>query len=216
MKKLMLRCKPLDKLLDGGIESSSITEIYGEAGSGKTNLCLQAARECVLNNSKKVAYIDTEGISIERLKQICHGFDYKKILNNILFFSPTSLREQEKTVEDIIKIDNIDLIIIDTINMLYRLDAEEKTASRSLIRQITDLQLTARKKDLYVLLTAQVYTDENGNIKPFAVKDIEHMIKTIIKLERIKKGERQATIIKHSSQLEGKKTMFTITTDGLK
>ena len=70
MNKLQINCKSLDVLLGGGIESGSITEIYGEAGTGKTNFCLQAARECVLNGGK-VAFIDSEGVSLERLRQIC-------------------------------------------------------------------------------------------------------------------------------------------------
>ena len=66
MKRLLLKCKPLDNLIGGGLERNTVTEIYGEAGSGKTNLCLQASRECV-NAGEKVAYIDTEGVSVERL-----------------------------------------------------------------------------------------------------------------------------------------------------
>ena len=54
MKRLSLKCKPLDDLLGGGIESKTITEIFGESGSGKTNLCLQASIECAASG-KKVA-----------------------------------------------------------------------------------------------------------------------------------------------------------------
>ena len=76
MSTLKLGCKPLDDLLGGGIESGIITKTYGEAGAGKTNLCLQASRECV-SAGGKVAYIDTEGVSIERLDQICTtNYDY--------------------------------------------------------------------------------------------------------------------------------------------
>jgi len=116
MKRLQLKCKPLDDLLGGGIESKMITKIYGEAGSGKTNLCLQASRECA-NNGKKVAYIDSEGASLERLGQICKDYSYEKILKNILFFSPSSLEDQEKMVKNAINVKDIDLIIIDTINI---------------------------------------------------------------------------------------------------
>ena len=77
MKRLKLECKPLDVLLEGGFEYQSITEIYGEAGTGKTNICLQAARECSLLG-KKTAYIDSEGVSIERLQQISEGYNFKK------------------------------------------------------------------------------------------------------------------------------------------
>ena len=86
MEHLPLNCKPLDELLGGGIERKAITEVFGEAGSGKTNICLQASRECA-NMGSKVAYIDNEGVSMERLKQICSSYNHKKILSNILFFN---------------------------------------------------------------------------------------------------------------------------------
>jgi len=216
MKRLQTRCKPIDDLLGGGIEGSTITEVYGEAGSGKTNLCLQVSREyatCV----GKVAYIDTEGVSLERLRQMSEGCDYKKILSNILFFSPHSFEEQEKMVDDAVKINDVGLIVVDTINMFYRLKLEndEDGAVRSLNRQIATLQMAARKKDLYVVLAAQVYAVENDDVKPFAGRGIEHIAKTILKFERVGMGKRQITIIKHRSQPEGKKTVFNITGRGL-
>lgn len=216
MKRLQLKCKPLDDLLGGGIESNTITEIYGEAGSGKTNLCLQASRECVASGGK-AAYIDTESVSVERLSQICEGYDYKKMLSNILFFAPTSFEEQEKMIYNAIKIDDVGLIVVDTFNMFYRIKIEddEEGANRSLNRQLTNLQLAARKKDLHVLLSGQVYATENDDVKPFAGRGVEHMAKTILKFERVSTGKRQATIIKHRSQPEGKKAFFAITGRGL-
>ena len=216
MKRLQLKCKPLDDLLGGGIESNTITEVYGEAGSGKTNLCLQASRECVASG-KKVAYIDTESVSIERIGQICKGYDYKKMLSNILFFVPTSFEEQEKMIYNAIKVDDVGLIVVDTFNMFYRIKIEddEEGANRSLNRQLTNLQLAARKKDLYVLIAGQVYGIENDDVKPFAGRGVEHMAKTILKLERVSTGKRRATIVKHRSQPEGKKAFFNITGKGL-
>jgi len=216
MKHLKLKCKPLDELLGGGIESDAITEIYGEAGTGKTNFCLQAARECA-NNGKKVAYIDSEGVSMERLNQICANYDKKKILSNILFFNPFSFEEQEKMVINAIKLKDAELIIFDTFNMFFRMqfDEDENCTSRSLNRQITDLQIAARAKKLYVIISGQVYTSEKEEIKPFAGRGIEHMAKTIIKLEKTGLGKRKATIIKHRSQPEGKHTIFSINSKGL-
>ena len=216
MKHLKLKCKPLDDLLDGGLEKNSITEIFGVAGSGKTNLCLQAARECAVKG-KKVVYIDTEGISSERLKQLCDNINCKNILSDILFFTPCSFEEQELIIKNSLDIKDLELIILDTFNSFYRLmlEDDEKFADRSLNRQITDLQLDAREKNIYVLIAGQVYSDKYDNIKPFAGRAIEHMIKTIIKLEKVENGKRQATIIKHSSQPKGKNAIFSITATGL-
>ena len=216
MKRLKLECKPLDVLLEGGFEYQSITEIYGEAGTGKTNICLQAARECSLLG-KKTAYIDSEGVSIERLQQISVGYNFKKIFSKIIFLNPVSLKNQERIIKNTEKINNLGLIVLDTFNMFHRIELEEdeKTANRSLNRQITNLQLIARKKDIPVIIAGQVYTSESGEIKPFAGRGIEHMAKTVIRLDKIGVGRRQATIIKHRSIPEGKKTVFTITQTGL-
>jgi DNA repair protein RadB len=95
------------------------------------------------------------------------------------------------------------------------LEDDEKFAIRSLNRQITDLQIASIKKDIFVVITGQVYSIENDDVKPFAGRGVEHMAKTIIKFEKIGIGKRQATIIKHRSQPEGNKAIFTITATGL-
>ncbi len=216
MKRLKLRCKPLDNLLGGGIENGAITEIYGEAGSGKTNFCLQAARECAATG-KKVAYIDSEGVSLERLDQICKNYNYKKILSNILFFNPMSFDEQGKMLANAMQIKDLGLIIFDTFNMFYRMQFEEddKSTSRSFNRQITNLQVVARKKNIYVIIAGQVYSDENGEVQSFAGRGIEHMAKIILRLEKVGIGKRQMTIMKHRSEPEAKKAVFSITNHGL-
>ncbi|PNX46370.1 MAG: DNA repair and recombination protein RadB [Thermoplasmata archaeon M11B2D] len=213
---LSLGCQSLDDLLGGGLESGIITRIYGEAGSGKTNVCLQAARQCVLSG-KKVAYIDTEGVSVERIRQMCMHCDYKSILRDILFFSPVSFESQEKMICDAVATKGIGLIIVDTITMFYRLNLEKDRdgAIRSFTRQVTNLQVAARQKDIFVLITEQVYTDKTGEVKPFTNRDAEHMTKTILRFDRKAIGKREATIIKHRSQPEGKKACFRISTGGL-
>eukprot|EP01126_Amoeba_proteus_P056079 TRINITY_DN7008_c0_g1_i3.p1 TRINITY_DN7008_c0_g1~~TRINITY_DN7008_c0_g1_i3.p1 ORF type:complete len:338 (+),score=48.61 TRINITY_DN7008_c0_g1_i3:465-1478(+) len=58
--------KALDDLLDGGIETGSITELFGEFRTGKTQLCHQLCVTCQLpfdrgGGEGKALYIDTEG-----------------------------------------------------------------------------------------------------------------------------------------------------------
>ena len=217
MKHLKLKCKPLDDLLGGGIESGAITEVYGEAGSGKSNLCLQATRECA-SLEKKVAFIDSEGVSIERLNQICKkDYNFKKILDNIMFFIPDSFDSQEKMINEAIDDSDVELIVVDTLNLFYRMHLEDdkEATMRSFLRQMGSMQIAARKKDVFVLVSEQVYTDKNGEIKPFTHRETEHMIKASIKLEKIGVGKRTAIIMKHRSQPEGKTATFTITSNGL-
>jgi len=216
MTRLSIKCSPLDKLLGGGLEQKIITELFGEAGTGKTNVCLQAARECALSG-KKVAYIDSEGVSMERLQQIIPEENQEALLKNILIFSPTTQADQEKMIQNAIKIQAVQLIIVDTINMFYRLhlDQNKEECMRSFTRQIACLQKAARDQNLYVLIVEQVFTDKNGEVKPFTNRDVEHLVKTIVKLEKTGVNKRKATMMKHRSQPEGKTTVFQITQKGL-
>lgn len=55
----------LDRTLDGGIETGSITELFGEFGTGKTQLCHQLCITCQLpieqgGGNGRALYIDTE------------------------------------------------------------------------------------------------------------------------------------------------------------
>src|SRR5947199_9256051 len=95
--KVAMGCRALDDLPGGGVEEGCITLLHGEAGSGKTNFCLQLARN-VVRGGHKVIYIDTEGVSLERLRQIC-GDDFEVVAKNILFSEPYSFEEQEKFIE---------------------------------------------------------------------------------------------------------------------
>ncbi|KAA0004219.1 MAG: DNA repair and recombination protein RadB [Thermoplasmata archaeon] len=213
MEKLPLKCS-LDELLGGGIEKGIVTEIYGEGGTGKTNICIQAAKQCI-EGGKKVVYIDTEGISKERLLQI---FKDKKKLEKILFFFPFSLKEQEEMVEKATKID-AGMIIVDSINLFYRLEMEDESlATRSLTKQLVTLQIAARKKKIPVIITSQVYS-AGDEVKPFAGRSMDHIAKTIIMIERNGKENgkevRFATVIKHRSIPEGKRVKFYITQDGI-
>ncbi|WP_256443537.1 hypothetical protein [Candidatus Nanopusillus massiliensis] len=70
MSKISTGVYPIDKLLDGGIETDIITSFYGPSASGKTNIAIRNSYN-VSRLGKKVIYIDTEGgFSLERLKQI--------------------------------------------------------------------------------------------------------------------------------------------------
>ena len=219
---LPTECQSLDDLLGGGIESGSLTSLYGEAGSGKTNLCLQITTNMVLSG-KKVIFIDTEGVSFERLKQIA-GEDFDKVTKGILFFTPYTLEEQEKNVEDAVHLaeakDEIGLIILDSATVHYRAtfgEEGEADGRKSLGRQVNLLLQIARKRDIPVVVTTQVYTDTKTNtFEPIGGHALSHYAKSIIKLEKSgDNGLRKATIKKYRWRPEGICSEFVLTEKGL-
>ena len=223
--KIPTGSKVLDAMLDGGYENDVITTIYGPAGSGKTVLCLLCAIN-VARSGKKVVYVDSEGgFSLERLKQIASHIsqDYKKILDKIIFLKPTSFAEQKKSFEklkDIVN-DKIGLIIVDTIAMLYRLELGKneniQDVNRELGRQISYLTEIARKKNIPILITNQVYTDFDDKNKVNIVGGdiLKYGSKCLIELQITPNSNRRAILRKHRSLQEEKEILFKIVEGGI-
>lgn len=210
----------MDGLLEGGLEGGAITLFFGEAGTGKTNICLQVARNVAVTG-KKVVYIDTEGVSLERLQQMA-GDNYEDVMKNILFFEPHSFDEQEKFVDKAVKLAEssleVGVIILDSATIHYRLtrNDEERGIRKSLSPQLAKLLGVSRSKDIPVVLTSQVYTDiDKGTFEPLGGHVLLHNAKAIVRLDKVGTGSRRAVIIKHRHLEEGRNANFKLTKTGV-
>ncbi|WP_296874559.1 DNA repair and recombination protein RadB [uncultured Methanobrevibacter sp.] len=215
----------LDVLLDGGFEKGTVTQVFGSPSSGKSNVTLTLAVN-VAKNNRKVVYIDTEGgISIDRIKQIS-GPHFSNVANNIIVFEPTDFLEQTETLRSIdVWIrkhhEEVDLIVLDSAVALYRVDdMKSYKLSKELRKQVQLLSNIARKYDIAVVITNQIYNsfDDEGNSEVRAVGGdiLEYISKVIIKLERGDEiNQRIATLKRHRSIPEGKSVTFFITSEGI-
>lgn len=225
MVKISAGSFDLNKWLFGGYECDVITVISGGPGTGKTNFCMLAAVSQA-KKGNKVAYIDTEGgFSSERVKQLVNGdLDYKKVLQNIFLLKPTNFSEQKeafKKLNEYMK-DNISLIIVDGMTILYRLDfavAKEKDLgsmqkiNSALVEQMKILAEIARKREIPVIVTNQVYRWEDEN-KMVGGDIMNYWCKCIIELVN-ERGIRKAYLRKHRSMKE-KEFEFKIVDSGIK
>ncbi|VFJ14574.1 DNA repair and recombination protein RadA [Candidatus Nitrosocosmicus franklandus] len=120
-----------DKLLGGGIETNAITEVYGEFGTGKTQLCHTVSVMVQLNQSEggldgRALYVDTENtFRPERIETISktRNQDPDKILDNIIVAKAYSSAHQELILSEsshIIESQDIKLLIFDSAISLYR------------------------------------------------------------------------------------------------
>jgi len=121
----------LDLLLDGGLETQALTEVYGEFGSGKTQFCHTM---CVTVQKPKeegglegtVLYIDTENtFRPERIVSIAkaYGMEPEKVLDKIIVARAYNSAHQTLILEEasqMIQENNVKLLIVDSAVGLFR------------------------------------------------------------------------------------------------
>lgn len=218
MKRVSSGVDCVDELLGGGFESDAISTIYGPAGAGKTNLALLTAIS-VAKKGKKVVFIDTEGgFSISRLEQVLPK--YKDALENFMFLRPTNFEEQKTTIDKLkdLASNNVGLIVVDTMTMLYRLQRsfKEEDYNRDLGFQILALNELARKYNIPVLLTSQVYSSfDNNKVKIVGGDILTYPSKCLLEIEPLHGGKRRITLRKHRSAPAGKETFVKIVNEGM-
>jgi DNA repair protein RadB len=212
---------PIDELLSGGLETDGLTELYGEGGSGKTLVCLEAATRLALAD-RWVCYIDTEGVSVDRLEAIAHGH-VEQVLQRLLLATPKSLAEQTTAVTSACTLARdgkrpVGLIVLDSATFYYRLTLsgdDEDAGRQALGRELAELVATAIGSHVPVLFTNQVWRNQRtGDLEPLGGSFVNHAAKTILRVDRLSGARRRAVLVKHRSLPEGS-AEFRITPTGL-
>ncbi|MDT7891755.1 MAG: DNA repair and recombination protein RadA [Thermoproteota archaeon] len=163
--------KALDNLLGGGIETQAITELIGEFGTGKTQLCHQLAVNVQLPKDKgglgaNAVYIDTEGtFRPERIIQIANymKLDPAETLKRIYYTRAYNSDHQILIVEELIEKMpkfNARLVIIDSIVSHFRSEypGRENLVVRQqrLNKHIHDLHRIANLYNAAIVVTNQI------------------------------------------------------------
>jgi DNA repair protein RadB len=225
----------LNKWLYGGYEAGVISMVAGPPSSGKTNFVLLAA--CSLaKKGKRVIFIDTEGgFSVERVRQIV-GEGYSEILENILLLEPTNFDEQKGFFEKLLKTmkkEHAGLIVVDSMAMLYRLELGDaikdkdlekiREINREVAKQMRNLAEIARKQNIPVIVTNQVYTEflsdedilkgEKRKVNLVGGDLLTYWSKCILELKK-DGNKRKVVLLKHRS-LKEKQMTFEIKDKGI-
>ncbi|RJS92624.1 DNA repair and recombination protein RadA [Candidatus Bathyarchaeota archaeon] len=232
--RLTTGSKKLDALLGGGIETQSITEFYGEYGSGKSQIAHQLCVNVQLPMERGgleggALYIDTENtFRIERISQMAEhvGLDPQEAFKHIILAEAYTSDHQMFLLENadrIIKENNIKLIIIDSLTAHFRSEyiGRESLAERQqkLNQHMHKLIRLARAFNAVAFVTNQVMSSPDvffgEPIRPIGGHIVAHTSHTRIYLRKAGRGPVRIARLVSSPYLPEGECVFKITENGI-
>lgn len=165
----------LDRVLGGGVVKGSLTLVGGDPGIGKSTLLLQMCRN-MSETGSNILYVSGE----ESLKQIKMRADRIGSFSDRLFLlSETCLDVVEELITDS-KETAYDIVVIDSIQTVYREDVPAAPGSVSQVRECTSSILRIAKQfGISVFIVGHV-TKEGVVAGP---RMLEHMVDTVLYFE---------------------------------
>lgn len=225
--------KNLDDLIGGGFETQAVMEVFGEFGSGKSQLAHQLAVTVQLPKEKggmeaKSIFIDSENtFRPERIVQIAenYGLDPKQALANIHYARAYNSDHQmllaEKT-EDILKKGDAKLVILDSLTSTFRSEYVGRgtlaVRQQKLGRHLRKLHQLADMYDICIFVTNQVSaapdTFFGDPTRPIGGHILGHSATMRIYLRKSKQGRRIARLVDSPSLPEGE-AIFLVSSKGV-
>ena len=234
VQKLTSGTSAMDELLGGGFETQSICEVFGEFGSGKTQIGHQLAVNTILPTSQgglngEVFYIDTEDtFRPERIAQMAEavGMDPQDALDRIHVARAYNSAHQMLLVDEIkrmAKSIDVKLVIVDSLTSHFRAEfvGRGMLASRQqkLNKHLKELKQLSDVQNALVLVTNQVMSNPaalwGDPTKAIGGHIVGHASTVRLYLRKSKGGRRIARLIDSPNLPEGE-AVFTVTAEGLK
>jgi RecA/RadA recombinase len=146
--------KAVDALLGGGIHTGMITDIYGESGSGKSQLCFTLCAN-ISKYAAKTLFIDTVGtFRPERIMEIAGS---QLALEKITYVRAYTTIDQINATKKILKVQPT-LVIVDSLTSLFSTEYAGPERHRALMKHLHELALLATCSGCAIVVTNMVRT----------------------------------------------------------
>lgn len=233
VKYLTTGSEAVDKILGGGVETISMTEVAGMNGVGKTQFCLQLCVNAQLPVEQgglngNAIYIDTEQtFRPERIMELAtaKGLDPEKTLMNIMLASAYTSDHQVFLVENCdikIKEENVKLLVIDGLMTHWRSEyiGRDSLSERQqkLNNHIAKLRKLMTEYGLAMVYTNQVQSkpDLFGGTNAVGGNIVGHAGAQRLYIRRPKKSESKRILsLRKSPYLPNAEAVFKITENGV-
>eukprot|EP00873_Tetraselmis_striata_P003404 jgi/Tetstr1/423668/TSEL_014302.t1 len=229
--------KELDAILEGGFETGSITELYGEFRSGKTQMCHTLCVTCQLpldmgGGEGKALYIDTEGtFRPQRLIEIAErfGLNTQDVLDNVAYARAHNTDHQSQLLlaaASMMAEARFALVVVDSATALYRTEfngrGELSARQIHLGRFLRSLQRLADEFGVAVVISNQVVAANldggsmfaGPSVKPIGGNIMAHASTTRLFIKKGRGENRTAKII-CSPSLPERDATFAIGQEGI-
>lgn len=234
LERISTGAKAVDDLLGGGVETGTITEMYGAFGSGKSAIAHTLAVTAMLPKEQggvegSVAWIDTEStFRAERVKQIAEsrGLNPEEVLKNIKVGRAVNSDHQMLMVDKISEMikngTNVKLVIVDSLMNHFRSEflgrGQLADRQQKLNKHIHALSRLANSYGVAVYVTNQVMAKPDvffgDPTEAIGGHIVAHGTGVRIYLRRGKKGTRVAKLMDSPCLAEGE-AAFRITEKGI-
>lgn len=149
--------KALDGLLGGGVRAGMLTDVYGPAGSGKSQLCFTLCANCA-REERHVFFIDTAGtFRPERISEIAGSTD---VLDYITVVRALSTHDQTATLD---RIGDAELVVVDSLTSLFSAEYSGPSRHLAVMSHMHALALLAINAPCAVVATNMVRTVPQEN-----------------------------------------------------
>jgi len=232
--RLTTGSKAIDEVLAGGLETQTITEFYGEYGSGKSQLCHQMCVNVQLPTERGglnggALYVDTENtFRTERIVQMAQhlGLNPDEVVRKIIFAEAYTSDHQMFLLENadkVIKDNNVRLIVVDSLTAHFRSEylGREMLAERQqkLNKHMHRLIRLARAFNAVAVVTNQVMAKPDvffgDAVHPVGGHIVAHTSHTRIYLRKSSRGPLRIARLVSSPYLPEGERVFKITESGV-
>ncbi|MBC7081023.1 MAG: DNA repair and recombination protein RadA [Thermoplasmatales archaeon] len=233
-KHLTTGSKSFDELLGGGFETQAITELFGEFGSGKTQIAHQLCVNVQLKEEEgglegEAIFIDTENtFRPERIIQMANGYgmDGKEALKKIHVATAFNSNHQMMLVEkanEIAKEHNVRLLVVDSLTGHFRAEYIGRSSlaerQQKLNKHMHSLLKFARINNAVICVTNQVAARPDvffgDPTQPIGGHIVGHTAMFRLYLRKSKGGKRIARLIDSPHLPEGE-VVFSVSEEGIR
>jgi len=223
-----------DKLLGGGLETQTITEFYGQYGSGKSQVCHQLCVNVQLPPERggldgAALYLDTENtFRTERIVQMAKHLelDPEEVARNIIYSEAYTSDHQMfllDNADEVIKENNVKLIVVDSLTSHFRSEyiGREMLARRQqrLNKHMHRLIRLARAFNAVAVVTNQVMSKPDvffgSAVHPIGGHIVGHTSHSRVYLRKASRGPVRIARLVACPYLPEGEEIFKITGNGV-